>query len=190
MKGLTAGNKRIITGLLIGSLAFSASPAFARGEEHGRRDDHSGRSYYSTNPHRDRYYHHDGRWYRSGWFGFSVAVSALTIGAIVTTLPAGHRTVIVAGTPYYYYDGTYFSPGPYGYEVIPAPVIVPTVVTVAAAAPAAVVEGTTVTINVPNQNGSFTPVILTKRGDGYIGPQGEYYTGHPTIEQLKALYGK
>ena len=27
-------------------------------------------------------------------------------------------------------------------------------------------------------------------GDGFVGPQGEYYPGHPTVEQLKILYGK
>ncbi len=47
-----------------------------------------------------------------------------------------------------------------------------------------------VTINVPNSNGSYTPVTLVKQGDGYVGPQGEYYPNHPTVEQLKVLYGK
>jgi hypothetical protein len=47
-----------------------------------------------------------------------------------------------------------------------------------------------VTVNVPNTNGSFTPVTLIKQKDGYIGPQGEYYPGNPTVDQLKVLYGK
>ena len=47
-----------------------------------------------------------------------------------------------------------------------------------------------VVINIPNSNGSYTQVTLTKSGDGYIGPQGEYYTGHPTVEELKVLYGE
>lgn len=48
----------------------------------------------------------------------------------------------------------------------------------------------TVVINIPNSNGSYTQVTLRKSGSGYIGPQGEYYPEHPTVEQLKALYGK
>jgi hypothetical protein len=47
----------------------------------------------------------------------------------------------------------------------------------------------TATINIPNTKGSFTPVRLVKHKDGYIGPQGEFYAGHPTIAALKALYG-
>jgi hypothetical protein len=47
-----------------------------------------------------------------------------------------------------------------------------------------------VVINIPNSNGSYTQVTLTKSGDGYVGPQGEYYTGHPTVEELKVLYGE
>jgi hypothetical protein len=47
----------------------------------------------------------------------------------------------------------------------------------------------TATINIPNSKGGFTPVRLVKHNNGYIGPQGEFYAGHPTVEQLKALYG-
>ncbi|MFH1665666.1 MAG: hypothetical protein ABIA77_05930 [Candidatus Omnitrophota bacterium] len=46
-----------------------------------------------------------------------------------------------------------------------------------------------VTVNIPNANGSYITVVLRRAGNGYIGPQGEYYPGHPTIEQLAALYG-
>jgi len=51
-------------------------------------------------------------------------------------------------------------------------------------------SGQTVIVNIPNSNGGFTPVKLIKRAGGYIGPQGEYYTGNPTVDQLKVLYGK
>jgi hypothetical protein len=47
----------------------------------------------------------------------------------------------------------------------------------------------TTTINIPNSKGGFTPVKLVKQKDGYLGPQGEFYAGHPTVDQLKALYG-
>jgi hypothetical protein len=52
------------------------------------------------------------------------------------------------------------------------------------------VSGEEYVINIPNSDGSFTPVKLKKSDNGYIGPQGESYQGHPSIEQLKVLYGK
>ena len=45
-------------------------------------------------------------------------------------------------------------------------------------------------INIPNNNGSYTAITLIKRGNGYVGPQGEFYPGKPTVEQLRALYGR
>ena len=60
----------------------------------------------------------------------------------------------------------------------------------APAATVATVETDTLTINIPNSKGSYTSVTLVKRGTGYVGPQGEYYEGHPTVDQLKTLYGK
>ena len=47
-----------------------------------------------------------------------------------------------------------------------------------------------VTIHIPNASGGYTAVKLAKYKDGYKGPQGEYYPGHPTVDQLRALYGK
>jgi hypothetical protein len=132
------------------------------------------------------HYHYRGdRWYRSDWFWFDVGLAALAIGALVDALPPGHTTVVVGGLPYYYYNNIYYRPYyPSGYIVVPAP-----------AAPAVVVpappqRGETVVINVPNRDGTYTPVTLVRWGDGYVGPQGEYYAGHPTVEQLRVLYGR
>lgn len=47
-----------------------------------------------------------------------------------------------------------------------------------------------VTVWVQNSNGSRSPVQLrTAEGGCYVGPRGEYYTGYPTNEQLRQLYG-
>jgi osmotically inducible lipoprotein OsmB len=67
--------------------------------------------------------------------------------------------------------------------------------TVVVAQPAAVVpsttySGDTVTINVPNNNGGYTSVVLKRSGNGYVGPQGEYYDQVPTTSQLQAMYGR
>ncbi len=49
----------------------------------------------------------------------------------------------------------------------------------------------TITINIPNKNGSYTPVTLQAASNGtYIGPRGEVYLMRPTEEQLKTMYGK
>jgi hypothetical protein len=169
-------------------VAISATNAFASG---GRRGD--GRHHGGGRSHgrevvivgHDRYHYQHGRFYRPGWFGFNISVVTPPFGAVVTFLPAGHRTIIVKGASYYYYDNVYYTSCPSGYIVVPAPSV-----SIVTPVPPQPLSGETVTINVPNSNGSFTPVTLVKKNDGYIGPQGEYYAGHPTLEQLKALYGQ
>lgn len=51
-------------------------------------------------------------------------------------------------------------------------------------------SGDSVTVNVPNKNGGYTPVVLKKSGSGYVGPQGEYYSEFPKVSQLQAMYSK
>ncbi len=46
-----------------------------------------------------------------------------------------------------------------------------------------------VVVQVPNENGSLTPVVLKREGGDYVGPNGEYYKRLPTAEQLKPVYG-
>lgn len=143
------------------------------------------------------YYYRGGRWYDSGWFWGSFA-TALTIGAIVATLPPQYETVYAGGVPYYYYDGIYYRPCPTGYIVIPAPatttIVAAPVATAVVAAPAVTQpkapSSEAIVINIPNASGGYTPVRLARHKTGYIGPQGEYYEGHPTVEQLRVLYGK
>ena len=122
---------------------------------------------------------------------FEILVSAPPIGAIVTVLPFGYRTIVIGEATYYYYGNVYYTVCPSGYVVVSAPAVNSNVVAV----PSAVtypqrVSGETVIVNVPNSNGSYTPVTLVKQKDGYVGPQGEFYPGHPTVDQLKVLYGK
>lgn len=74
----------------------------------------------------------------------------------------------------------------------PATVVVaqPAPVVVAAQAPTTTYSGDTATVNVPNTNGGYTAVVLKRSGNGYVGPQGEYYDQIPTTAQLQAMYGK
>ncbi|HUI91021.1 MAG TPA: DUF6515 family protein [Chitinivibrionales bacterium] len=125
-----------------------------------------------------------------------VAVVLPPPGAYVEYLPDGCSTIVVAGIPYYYFNGVYLRPHLSGYVVVTAPDRAPAEQTLTA--PPASGEpmsrtansaADTITVNVPNSKGGFTPVRLVKRDDGYVGPQGEFYDGHPTVDQLKALYG-
>jgi len=177
----------VVAVLLLAFTAFYSADAFAWGG-HG---DHG------------HYHYRGGRWDDSGWFWGGFA-TALTIGTIIATLPPRYETVYVGGAPYYYYDSVYYRPYSTGYIVVPAPTAAPAVVapvfTAVVTAPAATtvpvvtqpktVSNETAVINIPNANGGYTPVILTKYKTGYIGPQGEYYDGHPTVAQLRVLYGK
>jgi hypothetical protein len=80
-------------------------------------------------------------------------------------------------------------PGP---AVMAAPQIVstasPAVVPSASSQPAP--ANNPMEINIPNGDGSYTSVTLTRTEIGFLGPQGEFYTDHPTEEQLKARYCK
>ena len=89
-------NKFWVIVVLCLAFGLSCSDAFAR--EHG---DGGGRHYYR-----------DGRWYRHGWLGFDIAVSALTVGALIDSLPPRYTTVVVEGAPYYCYGYTYYRPYP------------------------------------------------------------------------------
>ncbi len=180
--------------LLCLSAGLPYSAAFARdggGEHRDMRGDHRGGSHYRT--HREvvvvdhnRYYYHQGRFYRPGWFGFSFSLNTPPRGAVITSLPFGYSTVIVAGEPYYYYNHIYYRRHPSGYLVVPAPVVsAPVVVD----PPLPALASGTAVINVPHVKGGFTAVTLVRRATGYVGPQGEYYEGNPTVEQLQALYG-
>jgi len=71
--------------------------------------------------HEERYHYRRGNWYRQGWFGFDVIVPALSIGAVVTSLPQGYTTVFVSGAPYYHHGNYYYRPYTGGYIVVPAP---------------------------------------------------------------------
>lgn len=129
----------------------------------------------------DRYHYRDGRWYRTGWFGWEFAVAALTIGAFVEALPPQHTTVVVDNTTYYYDNNVYYRQLPDGaYVVVQQPVIV---------SPQVQPVGE-LTINVPNSQGGYTAVTLRRSGGGFVGPQGEYYQDVPSVDQLRALYGR
>lgn len=140
-------------------------------------------------------------------------------GAIVPALPAGYSICVINGVTYYYYNSIYYNMSANGYVVVNPPVTVvqlTPVVTVQSApavqqvqqvqqpvqtvtqtapvapvtAPASVQQDNTYDVHIPNGNGSYTVVRLKKLENGFLGPQGEFYSDHPTEAQLKARYVK
>lgn len=47
-----------------------------------------------------------------------------------------------------------------------------------------------ITVNVPNEKGGYTSVVLKRWKNGFQGPQGEFYADFPKVAQLRLLYGK
>ena len=139
---------------------------------------------------RERYDYHNGRFYRPGWFGFQFYIGTPSIGAVVTSLPFGHRAVKVRGVPYYTYADVYYRPCTTGYVVVPAPVEAPEVVYMSSVNQPQVSDRETVTINVPGRSGSSIAITLVRFSNGFVGPQGEFYSTLPTIEQLRVRYGR
>jgi len=128
------------------------------------------------------YHYYGGMFWMPGPFGFFMVNPP--IGMIVTVLPAPHRIVMVSGITYYYANSVYYTEAPSGYVVVPAPQ--ETTIMPSPPPPAATTTppGESIIVNVPNANGSFTPVKLVKYKDGYIGPQGEYYDLAPQKRTL------
>ncbi|MDD5085240.1 MAG: DUF6515 family protein [Candidatus Omnitrophica bacterium] len=154
------------------------------------------------------YLYCEGLFYRYSQAGYVVVPPP--VGAVVPALPPGYTMVIVNGAPYYVYGYTYYAPAPAGYMVVTAPatavpVAVPTATPAAppvssqaassgatsAATKAEDKSDTTAfEIYIANDNGSYTLVTLRKTDKGFVGPQGELYPNHPTVEELKARYTK
>jgi len=106
---------------------------------------------------------------RDGWILFNIVAATLALGAVIISLLPRHEAVVeqpvVVQQP----------------VVIKQPAGIPT--------PSNPI-GETFVVNILNSNGSYTSVTLVKSGDGYVGPQGEFYPGRPSVDQLRVLYGK
>lgn len=154
-----------------------------------------------------RFYYCDGLYYDR--VGTDYVVVAPPVGAIVTAIPTDYQPVVVNGVTYYYDSGTYYVYTPAGYQVVPPPVVqstpviqsspatapanpAPTVSVTPSSAPATSTEteDSSFTVNIPNDKGGYTAVVIKKSGNGFVGPQGEFYSEFPKVSQLKVMYGK
>ncbi len=46
------------------------------------------------------------------------------------------------------------------------------------------------TVNIRSAQGGYKTVIIKRVGNGFVGPQGEYYTEFPRVAQLEAMYAR
>jgi hypothetical protein len=110
---------------------------------------------------------------------------------------SSYQPVVVNGVTYYVNNGVYYIYTQYGYQAVatPAGSAVPAAAVIQAA-PATVVAATStdtddsISINIPNNKGGYTAVLLKRSGKGFIGPQGEFYNEFPKVSQLQVIYGK
>jgi hypothetical protein len=130
-----------------------------------------------------------------GWnnfdFGINFNYGYPPAGAVFSNQPFSYPGIYPVGIPGYYYGNNYLTP----YTLFPASQTVQETVPAAAAPTMTEAEnmaknGSFIVISIPKKDGGFVPVRLMKHGNGYIGPQGEFYAGHPTVDQLSALYGE
>jgi len=111
----------------------------------------------------------------------------------VVVASSNYQPVVVNGVTYYVNNGVYYIYTQYGYQAVatPAAVSAPVIQTSAVtAAPATISSDDSFTINIPSSKGGYTSVVLKKSGNGFIGPQGEFYSEFPKVSQLQAMYGK
>jgi len=152
------------------------------------------------------YYYYDGLYYQRA--GFDYMLVNPPIGAYVNVIPPDFQPVNINGRVYYTDNGVYYVlTQRHGYKVVPAPAVyaqpveiiqtqpVTTVVSApaplsATVLPMAADTPDSFTVNVPNNSGGYTTVVIKKSGNGFLGPQGEYYATFPTVAQLKAMYAK
>ncbi len=190
--------KKFLGFAVVGALLFQAFPADAHD---GWHEDHRwGHGYVVRRipPYRSifwgglSYLYAEGLFYRYTPSGYIIVEPP--VGAVVPALPPTYSTVVVRGTPYYYYDSTYYAPVPGGYTVVSPAVVsaAPVQPPLQVASPANTQDASidTYEIQIPNSDGSYTLVVLKKSEKGFVGPQGELYPEHPTVEKLKVLYGK
>jgi len=122
--------------------------------------------------------------------GIGAVVGALT-GGIIGHQLKGHQDVggaLVGGVTGAAVGGAIGAQIPNQSTLASAPEVQPAAVDSASTAQTPSDES--ITVNIPNNQGGYTPVVIKKSGKGYVGPQGEYYPEFPTVAQLKTMYAK
>ena len=134
------------------------------------------------------YYYVNGIFYQKRDRGYVVVPAPM--GAVVSKLPNDHNVIMANGAQYYTYNGVYWKHTPSGYIVVSEPTPIGLETPQTTLIEVSKNTGKAIEINISNSDGSYTTVTLTRSGEGFIGPQGEYYLKFPQVKQLKVMYGK
>ena len=114
--------------------------------------------------------------------------------AYAVVASSSYQPVVVNGATYYVNTGVYYVYTQYGYQAVATPVGVTVTAVQTATVNAAPVTSAGIddsfVINIPNNKGGYTAIVLKKSGNGFIGPQGEFYSEFPKVSQLQLMYGK
>lgn len=73
--------------------------------------------------------------------------------------------------------------GPLVFQYVNTPAVVTPV------PPNSIIPAYQYTVNIPNLRGGYNAVVIKRSGEGFVGPQGEYYPEFPKIFQLQIKYG-
>jgi len=143
------------------------------------------------------YYLINGVTYMRTAYGYQVVpMPSVLVPRVVTAPPQPQTTIINVPGP-----STPPPPPPVMNVPVPTPMAMPAQTPTYAPTPAAmapnppaaetaVAANEPYVVNIPNAKGTYTPVALKRSGAGFVGPQGEFYTEFPRVEQLKLMYGK
>ena len=135
-----------------------------------------------------KYHYRDGAYYHKDRHGYK-AVSA-PIGACIARLPYGYQKFYIDGHAYYTYNDVYYKHAPDGYEVIKKPYSKRTKKHKKTRYKQHHDEsGDEITLSIRNKKGEHITISVKPSGDGYVGPQGEYYDEFPKIDHLRMIYG-
>lgn len=166
------------------------------GYPHGRKVRDLPRDHISISVGGIRVYYSSGIYYKKHRHREYIAVQPPR-GVIVRIVPPDCDRVIIRGATYYRSNGIYYRTVSGGYQVVdpPSTIIVEepaAVATTMATFPAVTTTGSpdSFTVNIPNNRGGYTALVLKKTENGFIGPQGEFYRDFPRVDQLKLMYAK
>lgn len=164
--------KKFLTIAMIGTAVIAAGlPTVAQAQHRGGSPGGPRGGYYPSHPASFHGGYRGGHGGGHGWGTAGQILTGVVIGGLLSDI---------------------FSAPPPCREVVYAQPVYPQPVVRYAAPPVTVVQAVpaTETVWVQNSNGSRIPVQLRRAEGGmYVGPRGEYYTGLPTNEQLRQLYG-
>ena len=155
-------------------MPFGQTPSFAYG--HGGGGHHGGGG---------GYHGYGGRGYGNFGLGFSYSPYYDNLGYYYPYYPSYYETGVLVSSP------VVETP-----EVIVQPSTIVTTASTYSTTEISPVQITPtagdddITLNIPNKTGGYSAVLIKKSGNGFIGPQGEFYPEFPKVSVLKVLYAK